>query len=103
MNSLNEDNLSIIEIRDEKSMKIFKDYHYNFMTFDKIIKPECSNLEIFDNIIPILNDFCTGKSSCTVFAQGQTGAGKTHTITGYTDNDESLHSKNEGILQLSQK
>lgn len=71
------------------------------MTFDKIIKPECSNIELFNNIEHLLNDFCMGQRSCTVFAYGQTGAGKTHTITGKTDDPS--NPKYFGILQLSQK
>lgn len=62
-------------------------------TFDKIFTEEHSQKTIYDNsAFPIVEWLFEG-FNCTVFAYGQTGCGKTHTMMG-----DALSSDNMGII-----
>ncbi|CAG9762769.1 unnamed protein product [Ceutorhynchus assimilis] len=54
-----------------------KKYYY-----DRVFQPDCNQLDIYSYVVePMINDVLAGYN-CTVFAYGQTGTGKTHTMTG---------------------
>ncbi|KAI8097850.1 kinesin-domain-containing protein, partial [Gilbertella persicaria] len=51
-------------------------------TFDRIFKEETTQQEVYQSVAePILEDVLKG-FSCTIFAYGQTGTGKTYTMEG---------------------
>ncbi|XP_010529861.1 PREDICTED: kinesin-like protein KIN-5B [Tarenaya hassleriana] len=53
-----------------------------FFTFDKVFGPKAQQRAIYDQAIaPIVHEILEG-FSCTVFAYGQTGTGKTYTMEG---------------------
>ncbi|MES1913253.1 MAG: hypothetical protein MHM6MM_005460 [Cercozoa sp. M6MM] len=49
--------------------------------FDKILNAEVSNADVFEQVKGAVEDFTNGICGC-IFAYGQTGAGKSHTIFG---------------------
>jgi len=51
---------------------------------DYILRPESINLEVFEQIEPVIYDFFTGKNTC-ILAYGQTGAGKSWTMSREED------------------
>lgn len=58
-----------------------KTYH-----FDKVFSPAADQGMIFDEVVaPILDEVLAG-FNCTIFAYGQTGTGKTYTMTGDISN-----------------
>lgn len=53
--------------------------HY---TFDRIFGPTAKQVDIYETIVkPLIPELLAGYN-CTVFAYGQTGTGKTYTISG---------------------
>lgn len=51
-------------------------------TFDKAFGPESKQSEIYQSVVaPLIEEVLAGYN-CTVFAYGQTGTGKTHTMVG---------------------
>uniref|UniRef100_A0A6P7FK00 Kinesin-like protein n=1 Tax=Diabrotica virgifera virgifera TaxID=50390 RepID=A0A6P7FK00_DIAVI len=51
-------------------------------SFDRVFKPTATQIELYLNVIaPLIHDVVEGYN-CTVFAYGQTGTGKTYTMTG---------------------
>ncbi|CAH1990244.1 unnamed protein product [Acanthoscelides obtectus] len=51
-------------------------------SFDRVFKPTASQIELYINVVaPLIKDVISGYN-CTVFAYGQTGTGKTYTMTG---------------------
>ncbi|XP_066257434.1 kinesin-like protein KIF11 isoform X1 [Euwallacea similis] len=51
-------------------------------SFDRVFKPDCAQIDIYSHVIgPMIQDVIMGYD-CTVFAYGQTGTGKTHTMIG---------------------
>ncbi|KAF1816833.1 kinesin-domain-containing protein [Eremomyces bilateralis CBS 781.70] len=54
-----------------------KTYH-----FDKVFSPAADQIMVFDEVVaPILDEVLDG-FNCTIFAYGQTGTGKTYTMSG---------------------
>lgn len=50
--------------------------------FDRVFRPECTQAELYSQAIePIVKEMLEG-FNCTIFAYGQTGTGKTYTMTG---------------------
>lgn len=50
--------------------------------FDRVFSPAADQAIIFDDVVaPILSEMLTG-FNCTIFAYGQTGTGKTYTMSG---------------------
>ncbi|CAK9300338.1 unnamed protein product [Gordionus sp. m RMFG-2023] len=73
-----------VTIKDKTNNKTF--------TFDKVFGPNSPQIDIYNSIVlPILEEVLLGYN-CTIFAYGQTGTGKTHTMEG-----ERLECKQEGI------
>lgn len=51
-------------------------------TFDRAFGPESKQSDVYQVIVaPFINEVLSGYN-CTVFAYGQTGTGKTHTMIG---------------------
>lgn len=66
--------------------------------FDKVFGMYSTQDEVFDQIVrPIVDETLAG-FNCTIFAYGQTGTGKTHTMEGDIQSEE-----NAGIVPRSVK
>lgn len=51
-------------------------------TFDRAFGPESKQADVYQVVVaPLINEVVAGYN-CTVFAYGQTGTGKTHTMIG---------------------
>ena len=59
---------------DSKSTKKF--------TFDRAFGPQSKQCEIYQSVVAPFIEEVLGGYNCTVFAYGQTGTGKTHTMVG---------------------
>jgi hypothetical protein len=67
-------------------------------TMDHIFYGDSKQEEIFEMLaIPILKGFFQG-FNCTVFAYGQTGAGKTHTMLGPLESVFMVNSEHHGLI-----
>ncbi|CAA6661780.1 unnamed protein product [Spirodela intermedia] len=67
-------------------------------TFDKVFGPKAQQRSIYEHAIsPIVNDALEG-FNCTVFAYGQTGTGKTHTMEGDIRSKSGELSADAGII-----
>lgn len=56
-------------------------------TYDHVFDPHASQADVYDRLIqPIVDEVLQGYN-CTVFAYGQTGTGKTHTMEGRRHDD----------------
>lgn len=65
---------------------------------DHVFGPESDQNMIFDEVVsPIVDELLTG-INCTVFAYGQTGTGKTFTMTGDDSIDNGTFSADAGII-----
>lgn len=52
-------------------------------TFDRAFGPESKQSDVYQVVVaPLINEVLAGYN-CTVFAYGQTGTGKTHTMIGH--------------------
>jgi kinesin family member 11 len=77
-------------------------------TYDHVFGPECGQGEVYEGVVePIVDEVLQGYN-CTVFAYGQTGTGKTHTMEGRRDDDvlcmaERRLPENAGIIPRSVK
>jgi kinesin family member 11 len=70
-----------------------KTYH-----FDKVFSPAADQAILFDDVVkPILTEMLTGYN-CTIFAYGQTGTGKTYTMSGDMTDTLGLLSDAAGII-----
>lgn len=77
-------------------------------TYDHVFGPDSSQQDLYDGVVePIVDEVLQGYN-CTVFAYGQTGTGKTHTMEGRRDDDvlcmaERRLPENAGIIPRSVK
>lgn len=70
-----------------------KTYH-----FDKVFSPAADQAIVFDDVVkPILGEMLSGYN-CTVFAYGQTGTGKTYTMSGDMTDTLGILSDAAGII-----
>ncbi|KAL8686427.1 MAG: hypothetical protein Q9218_007115, partial [Villophora microphyllina] len=71
-----------------------KTYH-----FDKVFSPAADQAMIFDDVVtPLLDEMLQGYN-CTIFAYGQTGTGKTYTMSGdMSENTMGLLSDAAGVI-----
>uniref|UniRef100_A0A8C1PB34 Kinesin-like protein n=1 Tax=Cyprinus carpio TaxID=7962 RepID=A0A8C1PB34_CYPCA len=53
--------------------------------FDSVFREDSSQVEVFENTTKAIVDGVLNGYNCTVFAYGATGAGKTHTMLGSSD------------------
>ncbi|KAF1841521.1 kinesin heavy chain [Cucurbitaria berberidis CBS 394.84] len=54
--------------------------------FDKVFSPAADQNTVFDEVVSPILDEVLGGFNCTIFAYGQTGTGKTYTMTGDISN-----------------
>jgi kinesin family member 11 len=77
-------------------------------TYDHVFGPDSSQQDLYEGVVePIVDEVLQGYN-CTVFAYGQTGTGKTHTMEGRRDDDvlcmaERRLPENAGIIPRSVK
>ncbi|KAK4694174.1 kinesin family member 11, partial [Lecanoromycetidae sp. Uapishka_2] len=70
-----------------------KTYH-----FDKVFSPAADQSMIYDDVVtPLLDEMLQGYN-CTIFAYGQTGTGKTYTMSGDMSDTLGLLSDSAGII-----
>lgn len=56
--------------------------HTKKFTFDRAFGPKSKQADVYQVVVaPLINEVVAGYN-CTVFAYGQTGTGKTHTMIG---------------------
>ncbi|KAJ2978578.1 hypothetical protein NUW58_g7453 [Xylaria curta] len=66
--------------------------------FDRVFSPAADQGMIYDDVVkPILEEMLSGYN-CTIFAYGQTGTGKTYTMSGDMDDTFGLLSDAAGII-----
>ena len=77
----------VVQCRPNKSEVTLRKKTY---TFDHVFGQYATQKEVFKGIIqPVVTEALDGYN-CTVFAYGQTGTGKTHTIQGHLDPEHEL-------------
>ncbi|KAI9865442.1 MAG: kinesin motor protein cin8 [Trichoglossum hirsutum] len=70
-----------------------KTYH-----FDKVFSPAADQSIVYDEVVaPVLEEMLAGYN-CTIFAYGQTGTGKTYTMSGDMSDTLGLLSDSAGII-----
>lgn len=78
---------------DPSSMLVTKTY-----AFDKVFGPEADQLMLFENsVAPMLEQVLNGYN-CTIFAYGQTGTGKTYTMSGDLSDSDGILSEGAGLI-----
>ncbi|KAI0546437.1 P-loop containing nucleoside triphosphate hydrolase protein [Xylaria curta] len=66
--------------------------------FDRVFSPAADQSAIYDDVVkPILEEMLSGYN-CTIFAYGQTGTGKTYTMSGDMQDTFGLLSDEAGII-----
>ena len=67
---------------ERKEVNVDTAVHRKRFTFDKVYDSDADQARLFDNAVaPVIDEVMQG-FSCTVFAYGQTGTGKTYTMEG---------------------
>lgn len=84
----------VVQVESEKEIIVYERSQEKVakkFTFDKVFGPGSTQLDVYNVVIrPLLKEVLAGYS-CTVFAYGQTGTGKTYTMEGGRAEDSSLH------------
>ncbi|ODV75944.1 Kip1p [Cyberlindnera jadinii NRRL Y-1542] len=81
-----------------KKEVIVKSAREKTYTFDRVFGPESDQEMIYDGVAkPLLQEMLQGYN-CTVFAYGQTGTGKTHTMSGDIQMSNNRIAENAGII-----
>lgn len=77
-NYLDEQSLEIYnnEIQNSTKQKVKNEF-----AFDHVFHPNCTQIEIFQSVSPLIQSAMDGYNVC-IFAYGQTGSGKTFTMDG---------------------
>ncbi|KAI5291825.1 kinesin motor protein cin8 [Ascosphaera aggregata] len=66
--------------------------------FDRVFSPAADQSVVFDDVVmPVLNEMLSGYN-CTIFAYGQTGTGKTYTMSGDMTDTMGILSDAAGII-----
>ncbi|KAJ5782029.1 hypothetical protein N7457_003803 [Penicillium paradoxum] len=66
--------------------------------FDKVFSPAADQTTVFDDVVvPIVDEMLAGYN-CTIFAYGQTGTGKTYTMSGDMTDTLGILSDDAGII-----
>lgn len=77
---------SCIKVLNDKEICVLQQHEKKYL-LDGIFSQHTTQLEVYEKIgKPLVKEVLTGYS-CTVFAYGQTGTGKTYTIAGLDDNN----------------
>lgn len=72
----------IIEIPNVKHVCVKHNFNEKFYQFDHVFGPDGRQENVYDIVLePLIAEVLEG-FNCTVFAYGQTGTGKTYTISG---------------------
>ncbi|KAL4919068.1 P-loop containing nucleoside triphosphate hydrolase protein [Aspergillus aurantiobrunneus] len=67
-------------------------------TFDKVFSAAADQVTVYDDVVlPIVTEMLAGYN-CTIFAYGQTGTGKTYTMSGDMTDTLGILSDNAGII-----
>ncbi|PYH91239.1 kinesin-domain-containing protein [Aspergillus ellipticus CBS 707.79] len=67
-------------------------------TFDKVFSAAADQVAVYEDVVlPIVNEMLAGYN-CTIFAYGQTGTGKTYTMSGDMTDTLGILSDNAGII-----
>eukprot|EP00240_Pyramimonas_obovata_P002859 CAMPEP_0118926498 /NCGR_PEP_ID=MMETSP1169-20130426/4165_1 /TAXON_ID=36882 /ORGANISM="Pyramimonas obovata, Strain CCMP722" /LENGTH=662 /DNA_ID=CAMNT_0006868059 /DNA_START=194 /DNA_END=2179 /DNA_ORIENTATION=- len=61
-----------------------KHKHWKSFTFDRVLGPQTSQAQLYEELAPLLRSVLDGYSVC-IFAYGQTSSGKTYTMSGPSD------------------
>ncbi|XP_018334542.1 kinesin-like protein Klp61F [Agrilus planipennis] len=92
--------LTCVEIPNSKEV-VIKQQHGKKYCFEKVFGPNSKQVDVYLSVVkPLIPEVLAGYN-CTVFAYGQTGAGKTYTMAGGSVNSPSAswHSDEEaGII-----
>ncbi|KAI7898604.1 P-loop containing nucleoside triphosphate hydrolase protein [Cokeromyces recurvatus] len=90
---------SILETVDSNAEdKVLFTPNNTIYNFDRVFKEEATQQGVYNAVAaPILSDVLNGYS-CTIFAYGQTGTGKTYTMEGDLGDSDEYHEKNAGII-----
>lgn len=85
---------SMVQVASEKEIIVYERSQGKVakkFTFDRVFGPESTQLDVYNAVIrPLLKEVLAGYS-CTVFAYGQTGTGKTYTMEGSRVENPGLH------------
>ncbi|CAH0678191.1 unnamed protein product [Spodoptera exigua] len=77
--------LGVIEVVNNREVVVRQSQqtsHTKKFTFDRAFAPNASQLQVYQEVVsPLIEEVLNGYN-CTVFAYGQTGTGKTHTMVG---------------------
>ncbi|XP_037303415.1 kinesin-like protein Klp61F [Manduca sexta] len=88
--------LGVVEVHHNKEVVVRFTQQTNLtkkFTFDRAFAPNASQVEIYQEVVsPLIEEVLAGYN-CTVFAYGQTGTGKTHTMVGENTGDETTWQK----------
>ncbi|XP_063538855.1 kinesin-like protein KLP2 [Cydia strobilella] len=69
-------------------------------TFDRAFAPNTKQIEVYQQVVsPLIKEVLCGYN-CTVFAYGQTGTGKTHTMVGESTGDENVNWQNDPLAGI---
>ncbi|XP_061725321.1 kinesin-like protein Klp61F isoform X2 [Cydia pomonella] len=69
-------------------------------TFDRAFAPNTKQIEVYQQVVsPLIKEVLCGYN-CTVFAYGQTGTGKTHTMVGESTTDENVNWQNDPLAGI---
>ncbi|XP_063635753.1 kinesin-like protein Klp61F [Cydia splendana] len=69
-------------------------------TFDRAFGPNTKQIEVYQQVVsPLIKEVLCGYN-CTVFAYGQTGTGKTHTMVGESTGDENVNWQNDPMAGI---
>ncbi|XP_073959322.1 kinesin-like protein at 61F [Choristoneura fumiferana] len=82
--------LGVVEVLNEREVVVrsHQSIHTKKFTFDQAFGPHAKQLEVYQQVVsPLIQEVLCGYN-CTVFAYGQTGTGKTHTMVGENTGDE---------------
>ncbi|GAA5801870.1 hypothetical protein HPULCUR_007326 [Helicostylum pulchrum] len=78
--------------------KILLKTNNTIYSFDRVFDQYATQEKIYEAVAdPVLKEVLKGYS-CTIFAYGQTGTGKTYTMEGDLSEDEGGHGRNAGII-----
>ncbi|KAL0484791.1 kinesin-like protein [Acrasis kona] len=94
-----EESLSVL---DDATVIVKKGLTRSEMFFDRVFTKECSQEEVYQTVREIIDAVLKGYNG-TVFAYGQTGTGKTHTMLGIDFNFNEEKSTMEYVLRQESK
>ncbi|XP_023953998.2 kinesin-like protein Klp61F [Bicyclus anynana] len=83
--------LGVVEVQNGREVVVRQsqqNMHTKRFTFDRAFPPLATQVEVYQEVVsPLIEEVLAGYN-CTVFAYGQTGTGKTHTMVGEAVSDE---------------